>query len=429
MASAAAVGDSGSMRLRTVRSGVFAVCLLAACEAGDGGLRVRIDRGHAPVLTSAAPGEASLGEDAGLGDTEGLDGGGLDALPADSGPPVEPEDTSPPHDATVDDATTASAACRVGDRLGRCAPLDDCADGELPVEGFCDGGPLIRCCLAAVDRCSADRLPGACLPVSACTAGDFATTAGLCPGASDVRCCHTASGTFACADGDAPVPVEAGPEAPGDPGCPPGMALVGAFCIDRFEAALVRADDPTITLTPFARPSTSTPVRAVSVRHVVPQGYIDGASAARACEAANKRLCTSDEWLLACRGAEGRTYPYGSTREPGRCNDARARHPAVEYFGSSEPWVWSSLEHPCISQLPDAVHLTGEDADCVTPEGVSDLMGNLHEWIDDPAGTFRGGFYADTRINGEGCLYRTVAHDVSHWDYSTGFRCCSDAAP
>ncbi len=40
---------------------------------------------------------------------------------------------------------------------------------------------------------------------------------------------------------------------------------------------------------------------------------------------------------------------------------------------------------------------------------------------------FRGGFYADTKINGEGCLYRTTAHGFTHWDYSTGFRCCADA--
>ena len=46
--------------------------------------------------------------------------------------------------------------------------------------------------------------------------------------------------------------------------------------------------------------------------------------------------------------------------------------------------------------------------------------------IDDPAGTFKGGFYVDTKLNGEGCLYTTTAHDVSYWDYSTGFRCCRD---
>ena len=43
-----------------------------------------------------------------------------------------------------------------------------------------------------------------------------------------------------------------------------------------------------------------------------------------------------------------------------------------------------------------------------------------------PEGTFRGGFYVDTMINGPGCLYATTAHNVYHWDYSTGFRCCAD---
>ena len=57
---------------------------------------------------------------------------------------------------------------------------------------------------------------------------------------------------------------------------------------------------------------------------------------------------------------------------------------------------------------------------------VYDQHGNLHEWVDDPDGTFRGGFYVDTSLNGPGCLYATTAHDVAHWDYSTGFRCCGD---
>ena len=69
--------------------------------------------------------------------------------------------------------------------------------------------------------------------------------------------------------------------------------------------------------------------------------------------------------------------------------------------------------------------LAGARDECVTAEGAFDMMGNLHEWTADPAGTFRGGFYVDTAINGNGCLYATTAHDVSHWDYSTGFRCCA----
>ena len=55
------------------------------------------------------------------------------------------------------------------------------------------------------------------------------------------------------------------------------------------------------------------------------------------------------------------------------------------------------------------------------------MVGNLHEWIEDPRGTFRGGFYLDTRHNGEGCTYATTAHSVKYHDYSTGFRCCLDA--
>jgi hypothetical protein len=55
------------------------------------------------------------------------------------------------------------------------------------------------------------------------------------------------------------------------------------------------------------------------------------------------------------------------------------------------------------------------------------MVGNLHEWIEDPEGTFRGGFYMDTLINGEGCDYATTAHSKKYHDYSTGFRCCMDA--
>jgi hypothetical protein len=57
------------------------------------------------------------------------------------------------------------------------------------------------------------------------------------------------------------------------------------------------------------------------------------------------------------------------------------------------------------------------------------MVGNLHEWTSDPYGTFQGGYYLDTQINGEGCAYRTTAHDFDYHDYSTGFRCCGDLRP
>ncbi len=88
--------------------------------------------------------------------------------------------------------------------------------------------------------------------------------------------------------------------------------------------------------------------------------------------------------------------------------------------------MFNEIDNACINQIPQSVALTGAHPDCVTEEGVVDMMGNLHEWTSDPTGTFRGGFYVDTFRNGEGCLYATTAHNTQHWDYSTGFRCCAD---
>jgi hypothetical protein len=101
-------------------------------------------------------------------------------------------------------------------------------------------------------------------------------------------------------------------------------------------------------------------------------------------------------------------------------------HPAVELYGTSASWIYSKLDNACLNQLPNSLAVTGSYPGCVSAEGVWDLVGNLHEWTADPAGTFRGGFYVDTKLNGPGCLYATTAHDSSHWDYSTGFRCCAD---
>jgi formylglycine-generating enzyme required for sulfatase activity len=205
------------------------------------------------------------------------------------------------------------------------------------------------------------------------------------------------------------------------------MVHVDAFCVDRFEAALVElTGTATQPWSPYFNPAGHT-VRAVSLREAVPQGYISQTEAAAACAAANKRLCTDTEWLRACQGPTTTTYPYGDTRQPGVCNDARAVHPAIELYGTSDAWIYSHLDSPCLNQEAAGLEPTGAEAGCLTAEGAYDMMGNLHEWTADPAGTFRGGYYVDTVENGNGCLYATTAHDVSYWDYSTGFRCCADA--
>jgi sulfatase modifying factor 1 len=223
----------------------------------------------------------------------------------------------------------------------------------------------------------------------------------------------------ACDDDSFPTPNVGLVEAPGEGGCPAGMLKVADFCVDKYEASLVLIQDLS-SWSPYQNPG-SRRVRAQSVAGAVPQGYVGGAQAAAACAEAGKRLCTDGEWKRACGGPSGTTYPYGNTREWGRCNDWRSQHPAVELYGSV-----SHLDGPCINQLHDSLDRTGARQGCVTAEGAHDMMGNLHEWTADPAGTFRGGFYVETVINGEGCQYATVAHDVYYHDYSTGFRCCAD---
>jgi sulfatase modifying factor 1 len=84
------------------------------------------------------------------------------------------------------------------------------------------------------------------------------------------------------------------------------------------------------------------------------------------------------------------------------------------------------MNDPQINQMPGTLALTGAFEGCSNDFGVFDMVGNLHEWISDSDGTFRGGYYMDTRLNGDGCRYTTQAHDTSYHDYSTGFRCCAD---
>jgi sulfatase modifying factor 1 len=216
--------------------------------------------------------------------------------------------------------------------------------------------------------------------------------------------------------------------------CPPEMASIERrFCVDRWEGSLVE-----IAETGGGRPAPFSPfsivdgheVRAVSVRGVFPQGYISGSQAQAACERAGKRLCSTNEWRKACIGPDEELFGYADARERGRCNDA-GKSPMLALWGGAalaDPSGWDPLKmnDSRLNQVEGSLSRTGSHPSCTNDYGVFDMVGNLHEWTSDPSGTFQGGYYLDTSLNGDGCAYRTTAHDFDYHDYSTGFRCCKD---
>jgi formylglycine-generating enzyme len=214
--------------------------------------------------------------------------------------------------------------------------------------------------------------------------------------------------------------------------CPKEMSNVdGRFCTDKWEAMITELTDDGKEL---AWPATSAldktkRYRAISMPGVIPQAYISGDQAAAACKESGKRLCEASEWRLACAGTQGSVYPYGTKHIENRCNDY-GRAPMYVFYPQVER-SWSlitntDMNDPRLNELEGTIAKTGAHAGCVNDWGVYDMVGNVHEWTADPHGTFQGGYYLDTKENGEGCAYRTTAHPFDYHDYSTGFRCCAD---
>lgn len=213
--------------------------------------------------------------------------------------------------------------------------------------------------------------------------------------------------------------------------CPDGMAMINAkYCVDLYEASVVEVLDKGKTRPhPHTLSVKDLRVKAVSKKGVFPQGYISRNEAEGACKEAKKRLCTDDEWLRACKGKKTTTFPYGDDHKEGYCNDAGVS-PLNHFFGEKagdDRYTWAAMNDPRLNQLAGGLARTGAKTKCRGSEKIHDMVGNLHEWTADVNGTFRGGYYLDTKINGEGCGYKTTAHDALYHDYSTGFRCCKDA--
>jgi formylglycine-generating enzyme required for sulfatase activity len=229
------------------------------------------------------------------------------------------------------------------------------------------------------------------------------------------------------------------------------MTVAGGACMDRYEAhLLVRGEDGALVPHPPYTPPRDGWFVAAAEIGVKPQAYINQLQAASACEHAGKRLCSVVEWYRACTGEAGTTYPYGEHYQAGRCNVGKPHLLSLLYGSNPQGWRYADFNDPALSAHDGFLGLTGEYAGCAGPNGVHDLVGNLHEWVADrvdaslarklplPAivarrigrrsgnGVFMGGFYSTRNEHGEGCKFVTAAHEPRYHDYSTGFRCCRD---
>jgi sulfatase modifying factor 1 len=236
------------------------------------------------------------------------------------------------------------------------------------------------------------------------------------------------------------------------PPCPLEMAHIGRYCVDRWEGHLVtkNPDGTTALWSYYTRPENFDFI-AASADGVFPQAYISRVEAKKACTNAGKRLCSRAEWMRACKGSHGFRYPYGNDGKRGVCNTGKL-HLLNTFFGTKRGgWSYENFNDPKLNQEPGFLGKSGDYEKCHSDEDVYDIVGNLHEWINDDVGTdieqvlekdgverkdqpwragngmFMGGFFSTTVEHGPGCTYTTIAHEPTYHDYSTGFRWCKTA--
>ncbi|MEE2829473.1 MAG: SUMF1/EgtB/PvdO family nonheme iron enzyme [Myxococcota bacterium] len=136
---------------------------------------------------------------------------------------------------------------------------------------------------------------------------------------------------------------------------PAEKVTISEFCIDRFEYPNERGQ--------------------------LPRFDVNWDDSVALCRAAGKRLPTRLEWQAAAQGTSGRRYSYGNTFDEKRCN--------------------TEVDAGNFSGLAPA----GKFKDCVSPEGVYDLDGNLSEWV---ATDWEGPWYDNKTWGGPSELARTL---------------------
>ncbi len=139
-------------------------------------------------------------------------------------------------------------------------------------------------------------------------------------------------------------------------------------------------------------------------RGVRPRTLVSLYQAMDSCYSAGKRLCTAEEWMIACAGPYTWKYPYGQRYEPYRC-----------------------VTHDT-TVLP-----SGGRSQCRSFFGLFDMSGNLLEWTSTRASEnsafyyVLGGFWESGPKSG--CRDKRYSYYPQNSHNPVGFRCCRDLVP
>jgi hypothetical protein len=163
--------------------------------------------------------------------------------------------------------------------------------------------------------------------------------------------------------------------------CSPDMGYVkvgdASFCIDTYEWPNKKGSRPT--------------------------AYVSLYQAGDSCFSVGKRLCTYDEWMIACSGPYSNRYPYGDTYE----------------------------ENACVT-ADTSVRISGGKPECRSFFGMYDMSGNLLEWTDTRSVEnsrfyyVSGGFW-DSGVKSS-CSEKRYSYFTQNQHNPVGFRCCKDVS-
>jgi hypothetical protein len=132
-----------------------------------------------------------------------------------------------------------------------------------------------------------------------------------------------------------------------------------------------------------------------------PRNMVSQNAAVMLCESIGKRLCSIEEWQVACKGSQNLRYPYGNAYNQTKC--------ATDLKSAKEPNRSGFAEH------------------CRSYYGMYDMSGNLWEWTSTPAdreGLFLVAGGAWNTQNASGCAETKFSFYPQNEYPFVGFRCC-----